>query len=153
MDDCGWWEQVSAATDGELPVDQAAVAIRHAERCPTCSKRLGTSTFGPGHLNNAPRVVVTPPLDARALTGHERRWLTSRWTRRFLLVAAVIIVVEAVPAYISGHGLSAESHAARHLASWQIGFGVGLFVAAWMSRMSHAILALGTTFAILTVTA
>jgi hypothetical protein len=69
------------------------------------------------------------------------------------MVAAIVIVVESVPVYIRGDGLTSESHAARHLASWQIGFGVGLFVAAWMSRMSHAMLVFAATFAALTITA
>jgi hypothetical protein len=65
----------------------------------------------------------------------------------------VFIVIEAIPAYIRGDGPSAETHAARHLAAWQIGFGVGLVVAAWVSRMSHAMLAFAATFAALTVVA
>lgn len=69
------------------------------------------------------------------------------------MIAAIVIVADAVPTYISGDGLTAEAHAARHLASWQIGFGVGLFVAAWMSRMSHAMLAFAGTFAALTIAA
>jgi hypothetical protein len=92
-------------------------------------------------------------VDPAVLTSRERRWLGGRWTRRLLLVAAAVIVVEAIPAFVRGNGLSAECHPARHLASWQIGFGVGLFVAAWLSRMSHAMLALAATFATLTVTA
>jgi hypothetical protein len=70
-----------------------------------------------------------------------------------LLAAAVVIVAEAVPVYIRGDGLDAQTHAARHMASWQIGFGVGLFVAAWVSRMSHAMLALASSFAILSAVA
>ena len=92
-------------------------------------------------------------LDHATLTASERRWLGSRWPRRLLLVAAIIIVLEAVPAYIRGRGLGAETHAARHLAAWQIGFGVGLLVAAWVSRLTYAMLALAATFALLTVTA
>ena len=76
-----------------------------------------------------------------------------RWTRRLLLVVSLVIVLEAIPSYVRGDGIGSEAHAARHLAAWQIGFGVGLFVAALMSRLTHAMLALAFTFAALTVTA
>lgn len=92
-------------------------------------------------------------LDTDALTRRERRWLGGRWTRRVLLVAAIIIVCDAAAVFIRGDAGSGDSHAARHLASWQIGFGVGLFVAGWLSRMSLAMLASAATFAILTVSA
>jgi hypothetical protein len=93
------------------------------------------------------------PLANGEMTARERRWLTGSWSRRLLVVAALVIVAEAIPSYIRGEGLTSQTHATRHLASWQIGFGVGLFVAAWFSRMSHAMLALAATFAILTTTA
>lgn len=147
MNSCVWWEQVSAAADGELDEPARGDALSHAQRCPSCSAALAATAS-----------LAVPPtpagaVDPAVLTSRERRWLGGRWTRRLLLVAAVVIVAEAIPAFVRGDGLSAESHAARHLASWQIGFGVGLFVAAWLSRMSHAMLALAATFAALTVTA
>lgn len=154
MSDCPWWEQVSASADGELTEPERATADAHAAACPTCSSLLETTT----RLHPAMRPAISSAslsagIDPAQLTGQERRWLSGRWARRLLLVAAIIIVVEAIPAYIRGEGPSAESHAARHLAAWQIGFGVGLFVAAWVSRMSHAMLALAATFATLTVIA
>lgn len=148
---CAWWEQVSAATDGELDEPARRAALEHAQRCASCATIIAVTTLTSHDTphETAPRSAVDPA----ALTPRERRWMSGTWARRLLALAAIIIIVEAVPAYIRGDGLSAESHAARHLASWQIGFGAGVFVAAWMSRMSHAMLALAGTFAALTVLA
>jgi hypothetical protein len=142
---CAWWELVSAAADGELDDADQRAALDHAHRCPMCSTIVTMSATPP-----IP-VAAPDPIDTAALTLRERRWLGGRWTRWLLMIAAIVIVTEAVPTYISGEGLTAEAHAARHLASWQIGFGVGLFVAAWMSRMSQAMLAFAATFAALTI--
>lgn len=147
---CPQWEQVSAALDGELPADASHTALRHAARCPNCRTALDTV------VAPTPNIAVTTPMPSFVsdnVTAQERRWLTGRWTRWLLLTAAVVIVAEAVPVYIRGDGLDAQTHAARHLAAWQIGFGVGLFVAAWVSRMSHAMLALASSFAVLSATA
>jgi hypothetical protein len=153
VSDCAWWEQVSAGADGELAEPERAAAEAHAATCPSCSASLrATAILRPApHAATATDSSGVSVLDQERLTGGERRWFGGRWARRLLVLAAVIIVLEALPAYIRGEGLSAESHAARHLAAWQIGFGVGLFVAAWVSRMSHAMLALAATFAALTV--
>jgi predicted anti-sigma-YlaC factor YlaD len=147
---CPEWEDVSAALDGELPADASHAALRHAARCPICRTALDTV------IEPAPDVASTaqvPSFGSDMVTAPERRWLTGRWTRLLLLFAAVVIVAEAVPVYIRGDGLDAQTHAARHLAAWQIGFGVGLFVAAWVSRMSQAMLALASSFAILSAVA
>ena len=148
MTECPWQERVSAAADGELDEPSSRAAIAHAGRCSPCNAMLSaTSALTEG-------VAVTRQwIKGDELSPGERRWLDGRWTRRLLGVAAVVIVVLSVPTFIRGDGISAESHAVRHIASWQIGFGVGLFVAAWMSRMSQAILALAATFAALSVTA
>jgi predicted anti-sigma-YlaC factor YlaD len=155
VNDCPWWEQVSAGADGELAAAERAAAEAHAATCPDCSASLRT----PNVLRPSPHAAVetvssgASVFDQERLSDRERRWLSGRWARRLLAVVAIVIVVDAIPTYISGHGVSAESHAARHLAAWQIGFGVGLFVAAWVSRLSHAMLAFAMTFATLTVVA
>jgi predicted anti-sigma-YlaC factor YlaD len=153
VSDCAWWEQVSASADGELPAAERAAADAHAATCPSCSAALrATAALRPApHVAAAVDSSRASVFDPQQLSNEERRWFGGRWARRLLIVAAIVIVIEALPAYIRGEGLSAESHAARHLAAWQIGFGVGLFVAAWVSRMSHAMLALAATFAALTV--
>jgi hypothetical protein len=141
---CEHWEAVSAALDGELDASAHDAALAHARRCASCTAML--DLLGA----TAPKPT---PLDTIALTPRERRWLDGRRSRWLLTFAAVVIVATAVPAYVRGEGLSVEAHAARHLASWQIGFGVGVFVAALLARMSHAMLALAATFALLTVAA
>ncbi len=146
---CAWWEQVSAAADGELDEPAREAALTHAQRCATCAAIVAVAT-SPSAPAPAP---VSPALDPSQLTNRERRWLGGRSSRWLLMVAAIVIVAGSAPAYIRGDGLTSESHAARHLASWQIGFGVGLFVAAWMSRMSHAMLVFAATFAALTIIA
>ncbi len=143
---CPEWEDVSAALDGELPADATRLALRHAARCSICRTALDTVVSPAPNITSA---SVMPSFDLDSTNASERRWLTGRWTRWLLLAAAVVIVAEAVPVYIRGDGLNAQTHSARHMASWQIGFGVGLFVAAWVSRMSHAMLALATSFALL----
>jgi len=152
MTACERFEAVSAAIDGELPEPERQRALDHATNCPTCSTAL-TMTAHLQHTAVLRSADLDQPAgcDPAALTAHEQRWMGGRWARRLLVVAALLIVLEAVPAYVTGRGLSAESHAARHLGAWQIGFGVGLLVAALFSRMSHAMLALAVTFAVLTV--
>ena len=152
MTACERFETVSAAIDGELPEPERQRALEHATNCPTCSTAL-TMTADLQHAAVLRSADHDQPagFDPAALTAQEQRWMGGRWARRLLVVAALIIVLEAIPAYVSGRGLSAESHAARHLGAWQIAFGVGLLVAALFSRMSHAMLALAVTFAVLTV--
>ena len=146
--DCAWWEQVSAAIDGEVTEPERVAAMAHAGRCARCTHAIAAASALP-----ARGPLPAGVLDDTLLTSRERRWLNGRWTRRLLLVAAIVIVLEAAPTYIRGSGLGAEAHAARHLATWQIGFGIGLLVAAWVSRLTYAMLALAATFALLTITA
>ena len=146
--ECSWWERVSAAADGELDDDETAAALDHASRCSRCGPLLENTP----EVHRRPFVAVDPLPDA-ALSAPERRWLRGGWSRWALVAAAVVIVAGAVPAYATGHGLDSQAHAARHLATWQIGFGVGLLVAAWVSRLSHAMLALAATSALLTIVA
>lgn len=142
MTTCSWWEAVSAAIDGELDGDERSKALTHARSCSACSAASKVeTTFG----------EMLP--DSHVLTARERRWFGRGRTRWLLLTAGAIIFAISVPAYIGGDGLSPDSHAARHLASWQLSFGVGLFVAATLSRMSSALLALALTFASLTIAA
>lgn len=148
MNECVWWEQVSAAIDHELTEPEQAQAFAHAARCVACAAAVSAAATLSAEVQQAGRV-----LNQSAMTPTERRWLSGRWTRWLLLLAALVIVAEAIPAYVRGHGLGAEAHAARHLATWQIGFGVGLLVAASVSRLTHAMLALAATFATLTVIA
>jgi hypothetical protein len=148
VNECVWWERVSAAIDNELTEPDRSAAMGHAATCARCSPAAAAASS----LRLSSR-QVDAVLDDAPLTARERRWLSGRWTRRLLLLAAIVIVIEAVPTYIRGHGLGAEAHAARHLATWQIGFGVGLLVAAWVSRLTHAMLALAATFATLTIVA
>lgn len=149
---CPRWEEVSAAVDGELPEPEQTQALDHALRCGYCGPLLAglrtDQVFGTGRA-----ALARPALDPDRLSGRERRWLRAVWTRWLLAAAAVVIVCAAVPTFATGHGLDSQAHAARHLATWQIGFGVGLLVAAVMSRLTHAMLALAATFAILTITA
>lgn len=157
MNECPWWELVSAAADDELAERDRATAEAHASVCAACTASLDATAS----LRRPRRPVLsTAPTSARGTevlagrsTTREQRWLTGRWARRLLALTAILIVLGAVPAYVRGQGLSVDSHAARHLAAWHIGFGTGLFVAAWVSRMSHAMLALAATFATLTVVA
>jgi hypothetical protein len=145
---CPRWPDVTAAVAGDLDHAATTKALQHAANCERCASEFT------GGSDSVPALVATPaPLHLSRLSLRERRWLGGRSTRWLLLVAAVVIVVASIPSYIGGDGLSPDSHAARHLASWQIGFGVGLFVAAAISRMSAALLALAITFATLTIAA
>ena len=155
--ECPHWESVSAAADGELHEAARNRALDHARRCVDCSSVLATITKTASTLAAA-HIALADADPARAieperLSARELRWLQARWTRWLLAAAAAVIVAEAIPAYATGHSLDAQAHAARHLATWQIGFGVGLLVAALMSRLSHAMLALASTFAVLTIAA
>jgi hypothetical protein len=127
-----------------MPEPDRSRAFDHAHRCASCGPLLAASMIGPDR---------SLPADPERLSARERRWLRARWTRWLLAGAAIVIVAEAIPTYATGHGLDTHTHAARHLATWQIGFGVGLLVAAVMSRLTHAMLALAATFGVLTITA
>ncbi|MFN3215825.1 MAG: hypothetical protein ACE367_04960 [Acidimicrobiales bacterium] len=156
---CPRWEDVSAAADGELPEPERSRALDHARRCVSCGPILAATSVGPEPIAVASATAVEASvnrpagIDPECLSPRERRWLRARWTRWLLALAAIVIVVEAIPTYATGHGLDAHTHAARHLATWQIGFGVGLLVAAAMSRLTHAMLALAATFGALTIAA
>lgn len=144
---CTWWDDVSAVTSSEGNKFSRQAVLDHVHNCKACSSMFSATT-----ARHAQVAGPHSPIDTERLTGRERRWLGGRWTRVLLVVAAVVIIGEAVPDLIRGDRLSADAHAARYLASWQIGFGVGMLVAAWKTRMSHAILALAATFATLTIT-
>lgn len=147
---CPHWEQVSAAADGELTPAAQRQAFRHTRDCAYCGPLLAAID----ECLDSPEVEHEPlPLDPSLLNARERRWLGVRWSRWLLAAAAVMIIAEAIPAFATGRGVDAAAHTARHLATWQIGFGVGLLVAAFMSRLTHAMLALAATFATLTLVA
>lgn len=146
---CPEWENVSAAIDGELSQPDQADAFAHARSCSSCRQLLSMDAqagllarpvaFGP----------ATWPLDEDSLTGAERRWLGDRWRRWLLTVVAVAIVLLALPGYVD-HGTTGD-HVSRHLATWQIAFGVGLAIAAAFTRFSYALLAMSASFTVLTV--
>lgn len=143
--ECPWWERVSAAVDGELSGSERHAALDHAAGCPQCAALLGLAT--------ATAARAFSDTTAERLHRDERRWFSGRSTRVLLVVVAVILIAEAVPTYLSSNDLGRQAHTARHLATWQIAFGVGMIVAGWVSRLSHAMLALAASIALLTVTA
>ncbi len=156
--DCPRWDDVSAAVDGELAPASAEAALAHARRCAHCRLLLelppASGTAGRGAtLRAVPDNDAGLPVDS-ALTGAERRWLHDRVGRVLLAGVALVIIGSGLPNYLEPAGSDgAASHTLRHVASWQIAFGIGLLVAAWLSRFSHALLALATAFVALTLTA
>jgi hypothetical protein len=144
MDTCDWWEDVSASLDNEPPTRSRSDLDSHLASCAECDRMVKTATLPVTPVEAAP-----PPLPADRLDAAEDHWLRGVWSRRALMVVAIVFVAEGVPAFLGG--TDAEAHTARHLATWQIGFGVGLLVAGWMSRLSQAMLALAFTVTGLTV--
>ena len=142
---CPEWENVSAAIDGELSESEQADGYAHARSCRSCRQLLSMPPLA------APVALDAAgwPLDDDSLTGAERRWLGDRSRRWLLTVVAVAIVILAIPGYVD-HGTTGD-HVSRHLATWQIAFGVGLAIAAAFTRFSYALLAMSASFTVLTV--
>lgn len=149
MTTCVWWERTSASLDGELPEAELALVETHVAQCAACSNASTAAKW------IAASVPDDDPVEFRRdrLSRSQRAWLHPGWTRALLFAAAAAIVAEAVPTYVNGRHFGPEAHFARHLATWQIGFGVGMIVAATMSRLTYAMLALASTLATLTITA
>lgn len=143
--ECPEWKQYVDTASDEHTSPARSAAIEHTHLCSYCGPRKAAL--------DTP--IIPTPLAIEKLAPREKRWLRARWTRWFLAASALFIIIEAIPGYAAGdgHGLSSQAHAARHLATWQIGFGAGLLVAAIMSRLTHAMLALAVTFGALTVVA
>ncbi|MGF1665771.1 MAG: zf-HC2 domain-containing protein [Acidimicrobiia bacterium] len=144
MDTCDWWEDVSASLDDENSRRSRSDVDAHLATCDECDAMANTPALASNPFEAAPL-----PLPADRLDPAEDHWLRGVWSRRALMVVAMVFVAEGAPAFLGG--TDAEAHAARHLATWQIGFGAGLLVAGWMSRLSQAMLALAFTVTGLTV--
>jgi hypothetical protein len=144
MQTCDWWEDVSASLDDESSNRSRSDLAAHLASCDDCDRMAKTTMLSPAPFEKAPT-----PLPADRIDPAEDHWLRGVWSRRALMVVAIVFVAEGIPAFLSG--TDAEAHTARHLATWQIGFGVGLLVAGWMSRLSQAMLALAFTVTGLTV--
>lgn len=144
MNTCDWWEDVSASLDDENSRRSRSDLDAHLASCAECDRMAKSPTFARTPFETAPL-----PLPEDRLDPAEDHWLRGVWSRRALMVVAIVFVAEGVPAFLGG--IDAGAHAARHLATWQIGFGVGLLVAGWMSRLSQAMLALAFTVTGLTL--
>lgn len=145
-DPCVFWERVSAALDGELPPDEREFITAHQRRCASCRARTeALRSLGVGQRTTG----VPPPR----MTTAELRWLRGRGVRTVLALVGLTIAAFGLPAMLNSDTADSAAHLARHLATWQIGFGIGLIVAARTTRLTHAMLALGATIALLTIAA
>lgn len=145
-----WWERVSAADDGEADTQEQGAVADHLVTCADCRSMRHSSTIVRLPAL-APLGSLSEGLAVEASTPTERRWLRARSSRLSLLVVGSLIVGVALPKYFQGDTQAVAGHVGRHLATWQLGFGVGLIVAALLSRFSHALLALATAVAASTV--
>lgn len=148
---CEWWESVSALADGEVADAERAEVETHLESCRACQDGLRATTDLLARIRLSAVADTEAVPTAAALTPGERRWLRTRWARIALVAAGLAIVAFAVPESFQGDTKDSAGHVARHLATWQIGFGVGLVVAAVQSRFSQAMLAMAGAVALLTV--
>jgi len=89
------------------------------------------------------------PIPTNRLSAAEHRWLHGIAGRIVVVVTAVLLIGLALPELLAPETTDASAHTARHLATWQIGFGVGLIVAATISRWSYAVLAMAMTVGVL----
>lgn len=145
-----WWERVSAFQDDEVDDVERGVVRAHLDDCAQCRTQLAASVevF---QVVARPAPVEVAQLSMGDLSTVERHWLVARAGRGALVIVGLAIVGFAVPEYFKGDTADSAAHVARHLATWQFGFGVGLIVAAIQSRFSQALLALATSVAMLTV--
>lgn len=144
-DTCVFWERVSASLDGELPASERELIAAHQRRCAHCRTRTeALHALSLGQQKPAP-----PPQ----MTAVELRWFGGRRGRALLALVGVAIATAGLPAMLNSDTADSAAHLARHLATWQIGFGIGLIVAARTTRLTHAMLALGATIALLTMAA
>jgi predicted anti-sigma-YlaC factor YlaD len=69
------------------------------------------------------------------------------FARYALLTVSITIVILAVPALLLGRDGHAPAHLARHLGSFDIALGVGLFVSAWRPERARAFLPIAAALA------
>ena len=142
-DTCVFWERVSALLDGDLPPREREFIAAHQRRCAHCRTRTeALHTLGIGQQPTAPPSPTTAA---------ELRCFGGRRGRALLALVGVAIATAGLPAMVNSDTADGAAHLARHLATWQIGFGIGLIVAARTTRLTHAMLALGASAALLTI--
>ena len=124
-----WIEALSARADGEDPGIEPALLDAHLARCPACREfeQLVELNRGRSRLAEAP---VVPDLSRRIAKLNAVADRASRWgiARALLAVAAVQIMVFAVPALVLGDESGATPHDARHLGAFSVAYAVGLLV-------------------------
>jgi predicted anti-sigma-YlaC factor YlaD len=135
MDSCDHYrEAISARLDGEDPGIPADRVHAHLVSCGDCRSWADAI----GVLDTYQVVVDRPPLRPAALNGlldgvtgqGRRRRTAGAWRIALVLVAASQLAVTWYD--LQTHDGAAPAHAARELASWDLGLAVGLLILAWM---------------------
>ena len=147
--ECPSWPEVSASLDGEVDELTARRAAAHVESCPQCGALTADVLVMLGSPRSSGDGV---PTAFAPLSAAELRWFHGRSARGLLALVGIVIVAIAIPEFLTA-GNAVDAHAVRHLATWQAGFGIGLVVAATISRLAQALLALAISVAVLTVVA
>lgn len=136
---------LSAGLDGEATALASAAIADHVIDCRDCqafateSARLHRLV----RLRTAERVPDLAPAVLAAVPTHGYRLLV----RYALLTVSITILILAVPALVLGRDANAPTHLARHLGSFDIALGVGLFVAAWRPQRARGFLPIAAALA------
>jgi predicted anti-sigma-YlaC factor YlaD len=94
-------------------------------------------------LRAAEDVPDLAPLVLVAVPAHGYRV----FARYALLTVSMTILVLAVPALLLGRDGQAPAHLARHLGSFDVALGVGLFISAWRPQRARGFLPIATALA------
>ena len=136
---------LSAGLDSEATALASAAIADHVIDCRDCqafateSARLHRLV----RLRTAERVPDLAPAVLAAVPTHGYRLLV----RYALLTVSITILILAVPALVLGRDANAPTHLARHLGSFDIALGVGLFVAAWRPQRARGFLPIAAALA------
>ncbi|HZP28341.1 MAG TPA: zf-HC2 domain-containing protein [Acidimicrobiia bacterium] len=140
---------ISAALDGEDPLEPAPVVAAHVARCAHCrAYRDGVEA-----LHRAVRVAPAPPVpdltpQILVAIGAEERDTDARALRLVVGLLGLLQLGVALPALLFGSDAGLPVHTARHLGSFGVALGIGLVVAAWRPDRVAGLLPLATALVV-----
>ena len=136
---------LSAGLDGEATALASAALNDHMIDCRGCRAFATESTrlHRLVRLRTAEHVPDLAPAVLAAVPTHGYRL----FARYALLTVSITILILAVPALVLGRDANAPTHLARHLGSFDIALGVGLFIAAWRPQRARGVLPIAAALA------
>jgi predicted anti-sigma-YlaC factor YlaD len=133
-------ELISARLDGETTHEESHLVDRHIGGCAECASFLA----GSEGLDRLVRVRPAEPVPdlVRTVTARARPARLGRggWLRPALAWVAVILLVQSLPALVTGNLAGSDVHGARHLGAFGAALAVGFAYAAWKPHRAFGLL-------------